>query len=197
MKTLMLLLITMLFTACSAPMPGENVGETQNALCTGGGPPIATGTVGTMSTTPTLRAFSPWAGPPAEPYSAKVNTSARTSGKISWGAESGLVYKTTGCTGFDGPCGEWFGVPITSLNLQSWNDLGVMWVSFVVNGVKVAELVGANANTSLQNTKMYSGGVTRIRQDTGSNSRFYFEGWNAGVWTSWSAKFFNNCGSIN
>jgi hypothetical protein len=194
MKKLLMLLVMML-AACSAA-PGEDLGETSQALCSG--PPIATGTVGAMVTTPYISTVLPWTGPPAEAYSAKVFLSTGGTGKVSWGAPSGTTYRVAGCVGFDGPCVVPPAGPITTLKLFSGtNDDGTLFVSFYINGSKASELVGANAATSLQNTKTYSSGIARIRQDTGANSRFYFEGYNAGVWTSWSAKFFNSCGSIN
>jgi len=194
-KILWLCLCSLMVFACSASPP-ENVGEMKEALCSG--PPVATGTVGTASASPYITTIAPWIGPPAEVYSANVSTSALTNGKISWGSLSDTSFRTTGCAGFDGACVAWPATPDTKLRIfNGTNDDGALFTSFYVNGVKVAELLGANANTSLQNTKTYSGGLTRIRQDTGSNSRFYFEGWNNGVFIRWSARFFNSCGSIN
>ncbi len=196
MKKLILFLMTMLLAACSAPMPGEDVGSTQEALCSG--PPIATGTVGTTSSPPYISTVLPWPGPPAEAYSVKVFQSNGGSGKASWGSLSGTTYRVAGCIGFDGPCVVPPSGPITTLRLFNGTTAdNTMFVSFYINGVKASELDGANVATSLQNTKPFSGGITRIRQDTGANSRFFFEGPNAGGWASWAAKFFNSCGSIN
>jgi hypothetical protein len=44
MKKLILFLMTMLLAACSAPMPSEDVGSTQEAICTAG--PYASGSAG-------------------------------------------------------------------------------------------------------------------------------------------------------
>ena len=194
---LKMLVVATLLVGCSAPGVDEDLGAAQAALCSG--PPIATGSVGTSGTHYFLTSVTPWVGPPAEAYSAFVSTSkGPITGKISWGSTSDTTFRTSGCTGFDGACAGWPAAKITTLRLFSGVDnSGNYFTSFWANGSKAAELGGAMASTSLQNTRTFSDGLSRIRQDTGANSRFYFEGWDAGVWTSWSAKFINSCGSIN
>lgn len=190
LKPLLLLLCSMLLlAACSAPMPTEEVGESQEAVCTGA--PVATGSVG--SSVPVRGNYFTMAPNPGVPHSALVAT-ANGSGSVSWGSTSDLVFRTTGCT--DVPCVAWPSGSITTLKLQNAPLSSPPYVGFYVNGVKAAELTGATNVSSLQNTLPFSGGLYRIRQDTGSNSRFYFEGYDAGVWTSRTGRFVNACGSI-
>ncbi len=74
---------------------------------------------------------------------------------------------------------------------------------FYFNGVRVFEVQGLEAITSWGAGigQSFSDGVSVIRQDTGSNSQMYFEGWHttaAGVtyWKSAAAVFRNDCGYI-
>jgi hypothetical protein len=174
------------------------------------GPPILTGNAGVVTGPPSSSVYiagaTPWSGPPAKPYSMAVITSAATVTEVSFAAQSGAIYRITGCTSGPSGCSTPPAGRITSLKLETRFDYDpahtlVATTSVIVNGTKAAEVFGLGNIGSLQNTQTWSDGVSFIHQDTGSNSRVYFEGWNtvSGVttWKSVAAKFFSNtCGSI-
>lgn len=178
--------------------------------CTG--PAVATGTIGVKAGPPSpqyVQLLQAWNGPPAESYSLGAINNYGSLFKLSFGAASGAVARFgAACTIGGLPCGGW---PTVG---QAWKidtffvtevipggSQSVAISRWTVDGVKVMELYGLGALTSMQNTQTFSGQVSVIRQDTGSNSSFYFEGWNtvAGVttWKSVKAKFVSNqCGSL-
>lgn len=191
MKKLMLLLVMMICALGCSAESSEGLGVSQEAICTG--PAVCTGSVGSAIKIKGADYFvmAPY---PGEAYSAQVSTP-NGSGKISWGAASGFVFRTSGCS--NAPCVAWPSGSITSLKLHNASVNVSPYVEFIVNGVKAAELTGATNASSLQNTQPFSGSLRRVHQDTGANSRFYFEGYDAGVWKSWAGFFVADpCGAI-
>src|SRR6185369_15472100 len=177
------------------------------AYYTCSGPPIATGTVGVKAGPPDpqyVTQILPWSGPPAESYSLGAFTNFGGPTKLSFGAASGAVaHFGADCVLGGLPCVAW------PTNDQTWRidtqfvteaipggTQSVAISRWTVSGVKVMELYGLGALTGLQSTQTFSGQLSVIRQDTGSNSSFWFEGWNTvnGVttWKSVKAKFLSN-----
>lgn len=182
------------------------------AYYTCSGPPIATGTVGTMSgAAPNpqyITTFNLWSGPPAEAFSSAVMTNFGGPSKISWAAQSGAITRFgASCTLNGAACVAWpTGTRATTWSIstsfvQESTPGGLQSVSiskWTINGLKVMELYGVGA---LVSPGTFTDGVSRIRQDTGANSSFFFEGWNtvSGVttWKSQKVKFVSNqCGSL-
>jgi len=204
-KKLLSLLVLTLVTVFTLPAA---------AYYTCSGPPIATGTVGTMSgAAPNpqyITTFNLWSGPPAESFSTAVMTNFGGPAKLSWAAQSGAVVRLgTACTIGGLSCSAWPAGRLTTWRidtqfLQESTPGGLQSVAisrWTVNGLKVMELYGLGALTGLQSTATFSDGVSRIRQNTGADSSFWFEGWNTvnGVttWKSVKAKFVSNqCGDI-
>ena len=178
-----------MLVACSA---GEgDLGVSQEAVCSSA--PICTGTVGSaIKRSTNYFIMSPV---PGEPYSAQVSTP-NGSGQVHWGSTSDIAFRTTGCAGT--PCAAWPTGAVTLLKLENINGSGAPdGVRIIVNGVKVAELTNCANSSSLQSPTTFSGGLMRIRQDTGLNSVLYFEGYDAGVWKSRTGRFSNACGGID
>jgi len=202
MKKLLPFLMVLLATLLALPALA------QTYTCSG--PPVVTGTVGAVVGPPNptyVSGATTWVnkfGP--ENYSMDVWLSNATHSKISFGAASGAIFRTTGCTSGPSGCSTPPAGRITTLKIETrfgYDPAGtyVATSSILINGTKAAEVFGLGALTSLQNTVAFSDGVSRIREDTGANSRVYFEGWDtvSGVtsWKSTAARFVSNtCGSI-
>jgi len=204
MKNLFSVLVIVLATVFALPAA---------AYYTCSGPPIATGTVGVKAGPPDpqyVTQILPWGGPPAESYSVGAFTNFGGPVRLSFGAASGAIFRFgSDCTLGGLPCVAWptndqawsIDTQFVSETLPDGRTQSVVISRWKVSGVKVMELYGLAALSSLQSTQTFSGQLSVIRQDTGLNSSFFFEGWNTvnGVttWKSVKAKFVSNqCGAI-
>jgi hypothetical protein len=203
MKKLLLFLVLVVSTALAVPALAQPVPA---PVCSG--PPIATGTAGAKNSAPPnatyITSFYPWSA--SERYSIKVwrDDGTPRSYKLSFGADSGIVLlQGSDCFTIDGAaCSAFTGDRITQLHMGFTQAPDGTPVSRIIaNGVKVGELYGAAPLGAFNTgTVTFSDGLARIRQDTGANSRFYFEGWDVvggvATWKSINTRFFGLCSSI-
>lgn len=182
--------------------------------CTG--PAVMTGAIGTKSVVAhSIEYITSIQKHPTLAYALTVSTNFGST-TVSFGAGSGVEI-LTGAACFTaygeyppgtGDCPSvgytaGFGQRITSVGMPLTFDAnGVAVTRVMINGTKVFEFRGVSALGSFNTgTQQFFDGVARIRQDTGANSRLYFEGWNLvnGVfsWKSIGTRFVNDCGSIS
>lgn len=209
MKTLFALLAS-LALAVSVSRPAAAVPPP----CTGA--PVMTGSIGTKSAAaPNAEYITAIQKHPSIAYALTVSSNFGST-TVSFGSGAGIEILTgsdcftslgeypagTGdcpSVGYTGGAGQ----RITSVNMPlTFDGAGIPVTRVIINGTKVFELYGVSALGSFNTgTQQYFDGVARIRQDTGANSRLYFEGWNkvnnVWSWKSVGARFSNSCGSIS
>lgn len=203
-KLISLLVLALCAFGCSAGS-SEELGESREAICTNA--PIATGTVGASWTF--LHGFE---AVPGIPSSLKVfaATSPTGDGVIDFGGTSDAQVFTAATGGCTYGCVPFSG-KIFSLLLFREPYSGLWLTSVHVNatagpgglpGSHVAEIKGnfwpvGNSVSMTFGTGTPNSGLRRIRQDTGVNGKFYFEGRNdAGAFLSYPVTFQNSCGVL-
>ncbi len=204
-RSLLLTLFALAFVLLAPPASAQTP-----PVCTGA--PILTGTIGSQSSSsPSAELINSIQKHVTQSYSWTVSSNFG-SATISFGAASG-VQILTGSACFTaygqaspgtGDCvgTGWTGAPVTKVFLAQTTDAaGIPITRVMLNNVKAFELYGLGVSGSISATaQTFSEGIARIRQDTGSNSRLYFEGWHLvnGVytWKSVPARFFTDCGYV-
>lgn len=178
------------------------------AACTGA--PVMTGSIGSQSATASGVEFIGSIQKHATQPQAWTVGSNFGSATIGFGAPSGVQILTgTSCftalgesppgTG-DCPSTGWSASRLYSVLMPVTYDASAIPITRVmINGTKVFELYGVAAVGSISSTtQQFFSGVARIRQDTGSNSHLYFEGWNkvneVFSWKSVPVRFTSPCG---
>lgn len=204
-KLISLLVLALCAFGCSAGSEGESLGSSQEAICTNA--PIATGTVGASWTF--LHGFE---AVPGVPSSLKVftATSPTYDGVIDFGGTSNAQVETAATGGCSYGCVPFSG-KIFQLDFLREPYSGYWLTSVFVNGtagpagvpgLHVAEIKGdfwpvGNVVTMAFGTGTPNSGLRRVRQDTGVNGKFFFEGRNdAGTFLSYPVTFRNRCGVL-